>query len=268
MQVTNEQYPPTPPLSGLPSPPPSTAADGDDAFLGRTPGAIGSGTAKIGLIDGHQLSLEYLRTAFKSVVPDLSVCPFASVQDFLARPAEDFDLIIYFWHANDASAMGAIRAASAACRASADIPLIVLSDAEETQHPKTVRLILQNGARGFIPTRTMGIHMALAAIRLVGAGGTFAPQELLPSGTSDRAPALPDAARKHRLTARQMAVLSHLHQGKANKIIAHELTMSESTVKVHVRNIMRKVGATNRTQAVYKAQTLWDTAAYASMPEL
>ncbi len=53
-----------------------------------------------------------------------------------------------------------------------------------------------------------------------------------------------------------MAVLSHLQQGKANKIIAHELSMSESTVKVHVRNIMRKVGATNRTQAAYKARQM------------
>ncbi len=53
-------------------------------------------------------------------------------------------------------------------------------------------------------------------------------------------------------------VFRHLKQGKANKIIAHELGMSESTVKVHVRNIMRKMGATNRTQAAYKAQGLWE----------
>jgi DNA-binding NarL/FixJ family response regulator len=42
--------------------------------------------------------------------------------------------------------------------------------------------------------------------------------------------------------------------GKPNKIIAYELGMSESTVKVHVRNIMQKMGATNRTQAAYKGQ--------------
>ena len=57
------------------------------------------------------------------------------------------------------------------------------------------------------------------------------------------------------LTTRQIAVLSHLQQGKANKIIAHELRMSESTVKVHVRNIMRKMGATNRTQAAVQGHT-------------
>ena len=58
------------------------------------------------------------------------------------------------------------------------------------------------------------------------------------------------------MTPRQTTVLSLLQQGKANKIIAYELGMSESTVKVHIRNIMRKMGATNRTQAIYKLQQL------------
>ncbi len=48
--------------------------------------------------------------------------------------------------------------------------------------------------------------------------------------------------------------------GNANKVIAYQMNMSESTVKVHVRNIMRKVGATNRTQAVYLARCLYDNA--------
>ena len=64
-----------------------------------------------------------------------------------------------------------------------------------------------------------------------------------------------------------MAVLAQLRQGKANKLIAHELSMSESTVKVHVRNIMRKMGATNRTQAVYKAQQLSNHSECAALSE-
>ena len=40
--------------------------------------------------------------------------------------------------------------------------------------------------------------------------------------------------------------------GKPNKIIAYELNMQESTVKVHVRNVMRKLKARNRTEVVYK----------------
>ena len=43
-----------------------------------------------------------------------------------------------------------------------------------------------------------------------------------------------------------------LRRGKANKIIAYELNLCESTVKVHIRNIMKKLGATNRTEVAYK----------------
>ena len=57
-------------------------------------------------------------------------------------------------------------------------------------------------------------------------------------------------------TERQLAVLGHLKQGKTNKIIAHELKMSESTVKVHIRKIMQKLNATNRTEVVCRAHEL------------
>ena len=59
-------------------------------------------------------------------------------------------------------------------------------------------------------------------------------------------------------TTRQAAVIDALRQGKPNKIIAYELKMRESTVKVHVRNIMKKLNATNRTQVAYLVTQLSD----------
>ncbi len=53
-------------------------------------------------------------------------------------------------------------------------------------------------------------------------------------------------------TARQAAVADALRRGKANKIIAYELNLCESTVKVHIRNIMKKLKAKNRTEVAYK----------------
>jgi DNA-binding NarL/FixJ family response regulator len=53
---------------------------------------------------------------------------------------------------------------------------------------------------------------------------------------------------KLRLTEGQRAVFSHLCRGDPNKTIARNLSMTEMTVKVHVREIMRKLGVTNRTQ--------------------
>ena len=51
------------------------------------------------------------------------------------------------------------------------------------------------------------------------------------------------------LTARERQVLEHLQLGASNKLIARQLNLRESTVKVHIRRIMRKLGAVNRTQA-------------------
>ena len=58
------------------------------------------------------------------------------------------------------------------------------------------------------------------------------------------------------LSSREKDVLEGLVAGKANKIIAYELNMRESTVKVHVRNIMKKLHATNRTEVAYLASRL------------
>lgn len=50
-----------------------------------------------------------------------------------------------------------------------------------------------------------------------------------------------------KLTRRQREVLDLLSEGKSNKIIAYELDIRESTVKVHIRNLMRRYKTTNRT---------------------
>ena len=58
------------------------------------------------------------------------------------------------------------------------------------------------------------------------------------------------------MTARQWEVLERLRQGESNKLIGRQLKLRESTVKVHIRQIMRKLGATNRTQAALCAAEL------------
>ncbi|MBK3775355.1 response regulator transcription factor [Azospirillum sp. YIM DDC1] len=141
------------------------------------------------------------------------------------------------------------------------IPLIILSDSDETA---TALEAIRQGAHGYIST-TVGLTMALEAIRMVAAGGIFVPATILHRLIIDQA-GMPDPVRHAalsvpasavngkphltQLTPRQLAVLECLQEGKPNKVIAHELGMRESTVKVHVRNILRRLGATNRTEAV------------------
>ena len=56
-----------------------------------------------------------------------------------------------------------------------------------------------------------------------------------------------------RLTVREKEVLALLAQSKTNKEIASDLFLSEATVKVHVRHILRKLGARTRTEAAVQA---------------
>lgn len=65
-------------------------------------------------------------------------------------------------------------------------------------------------------------------------------------------------------TPRQTEILHCLKRGLANKVIAYELQMCESTVKIHVRNIMKKLRVTNRTQVVSKIWQISDASRSAS----
>jgi DNA-binding NarL/FixJ family response regulator len=91
------------------------------------------------------------------------------------------------------------------------------------------------------------------AIALARAGGVFVPGSciiaLKEAIYANQANARPLAGI---FTPRETSVANALRQGKANKIIAYELNMCESTVKVHVRSIMKKLKATNRTEIAYK----------------
>ena len=109
---------------------------------------------------------------------------------------------------------------------------------------------MKKGAQGYIVSNTT-LEIATAAIRFVAVGGTYVPASVLLPSYAPTAGALTHAGAPSFFTARQAAVVEGLRKGKANKVIAYELAMCESTVKVHVRKIMRKLKATNRTQVAY-----------------
>jgi DNA-binding NarL/FixJ family response regulator len=62
------------------------------------------------------------------------------------------------------------------------------------------------------------------------------------------------------VTTRELEVLAALAKGKSNKMIGRELNMREGTVKVHVRSLLKKLNATNRTQLALRAYRALDTA--------
>ncbi len=133
-------------------------------------------------------------------------------------------------------------------------PVILLT---ETDEPSEVLTALKLGVRGFLPS-SVGLDACIEAIRLALAGGVFVPSSAALSAwqrlDTDETPS------ESVLILRQAAVMDALRRGKSNKTIAYELKMAETTVKVHVRNIMKKIKATNRTEAIYKINDLYHSA--------
>jgi DNA-binding NarL/FixJ family response regulator len=129
-----------------------------------------------------------------------------------------------------------------------DVPLVAI--AHEDSIPIVVDA-MRCGLRGYILTSIASVTV-IAAIRLVLAGGTFLPCECL--GFSATAASIAEKSRKRKveekaeLTEREQEILKQLKQGQPNKIIAYQLKISTNTVKAHMRNIMRKLHATNRNQ--------------------
>jgi len=88
----------------------------------------------------------------------------------------------------------------------------------------------------------------LAALSFIIKGGTFFPQSALLGGSPFRR-LRSAAAAQAPFTPRQLSVLAHVQAGMTNKAIGRMLGVQESTVKDHLKVIMRKVGARSRTEA-------------------
>jgi DNA-binding NarL/FixJ family response regulator len=129
-------------------------------------------------------------------------------------------------------------------------PVVVLGDRET---PEYIAEVVVKGARGYIPT-SLSLDLAVKALSLVRVGGAFIPASCLRA--SQLPSAAPSASAQPKIvtfTERQIAVIQAIRVGKTNRTIAYELNMRESTVKVHVRNVMKKLRATNRTQVAFIA---------------
>ncbi|HET6861598.1 MAG TPA: response regulator transcription factor [Pyrinomonadaceae bacterium] len=104
-----------------------------------------------------------------------------------------------------------------------------------------IQRALEAGARGYL-LKSMPPKDMLEAIRQVHAGKKRIPAEI----ASHLAEHMGDEA----LTEREIEVLRAIAEGNRNRDIANKLFISEETVKVHIKHIMEKLNASDRTQAV------------------
>ena len=160
-------------------------------------------------------------------------------------------------------------------RSLADGPLMLLTKLDEsTISDAMISEVTKYGVRGYI-TASSSVEIALAALRLVIAGGIYFPRAVVVDcpdwmpvasedivasqpamSMSEVAPEIPVLAQKTNVlfTERERQVLATLLRGLPNKIIASELKLSQNTVKSHISRIMHKLHAKNRTEAVVLSQ--------------
>jgi DNA-binding NarL/FixJ family response regulator len=126
------------------------------------------------------------------------------------------------------------------------IPVIIVSASED---PATVGRASDYGASGFIP-KSAPCEQIAEAIHTVLNGDLWFPAQ---PGIFSRNEDAELAERLAAFTPQQLRVFTMIAEGKLNKQIAHEIGVTEATVKAHVTMILRKLGVTSRTQAVIAA---------------
>ena len=187
-------------------------------------------------VDDHPLLREGISTLVNSQ-PDMTVVAEASNgRDALAefrKHRPDVTLMdLRLPDMNGIEALAAIRAEFPEAR----VVMLTTSEGDVEIHRA-----LQAGARGYL-LKSMPPSELVDVIRQVHAGKKRIPPEV--------AAQLAEHLGEETLTTREIEVLKHLAGGNRNRDIAEKLFISEETVKVHVKHVMEKLGASDRTEAV------------------
>ena len=209
----------------------------------------GASLVNVLLVDDHELFRSGLKFLLADLVENISFfeAPSCAVAIELAAKSK-FDIVLLDLHLPGISGLAAL----ALLRERIEEAIIVVISAEEDRD--LIRQIIDAGAAGYIPKASSHAIM-MAALRLVLAGGVYLPPhtlaaKLAPLETNSESSNQTDIKN---LTERQIATLRIAMQGKANKVIARELNISEATVKAHLSSVFRALGVKNRTEAVFAA---------------
>lgn len=213
---------------------------------------------KILLVDDHSLFREGLRHVLNGLADDANILEVGSGSEAFASVGRnpDLDLILLDLSLPD---LGGLEILTSLHDKHPEIPVVVLSGSE---HAADIIAAIEAGARGYIP-KSSSSHVLFAALRLVFAGAVYVPPVVFAQPGADAAarpaPKLPDLWHSGQtisdpaalgLTPRQLDVLKLIVEGKSNKLIARELGIEESTVKVHVSPVLKALKVTNRVHAI------------------
>lgn len=208
---------------------------------------------KILIVDDHSLFREGLKLLIREVHGACPIVEAGNLEEALAvaQLNADCDLVLFDLGLPGTCGMDALARFRAL---NGHLPVVVLSG---LCNGETVTQALECGAMGFIP-KTVDSTALHTALKLILSGGVYLPPPTL-MGVCNGSPSRPEvsgAFSSLELTKRQRDVFKLIIQGRPNKLIARDLGISESTVKAHVKPILRALQVTSRVGAILEVSRL------------
>jgi two-component system, NarL family, response regulator len=191
------------------------------------------------IVEDHPVVRAGIRSVLQSE-DDFTIAAEASdADDVVARYEQSgASIVLMDLQLGRSSGLDAIRALLAK---HPDTRIVVLTHHLDDDH---VSAAMSAGAQGYVLKSDDSAHM-IAAMRTVHAGRRYVTPQV--------SEMLAGAFTSSGLTVRERQVISLLARGEPNRAIARILGITEETVKGHVKNILGKLGASNRTEAVTRA---------------
>jgi DNA-binding NarL/FixJ family response regulator len=225
---------------------------------------------KVLLVDDHDPLLTALKQVIRGLGDDVTVVAVPSAAEMRATLRKDrqFDLVLLDLELADVNGFELLSEVRERHPA---LPVVVVS---ASQRSSDVIRAIDHGAMGFVPRRASSA-MLFDALRMVMSGGIYVPPMTMggepvqvaggdtvpdvmrqsapptrPLPPPPEAPAPTPSLEALGLSPQQMEVLMHLLQGRPNKLIAKELSLSPEVVKDEVAAVLSALGVSTRTQAV------------------
>jgi DNA-binding NarL/FixJ family response regulator len=205
------------------------------------------------VVEDHPLFREALGSAVRCATPDADILEAASIDEAFdvlscTKPVDLILLDLSMPGTTGPSGLIRIR------KAFPKVPVVVVSVHED---PQIVASILSLGVSGYIPKSTPKQEIAKSIMEVLR-GSLCMPSRFRDTADGWRSKGQNSQLLKrlHDMTPQQLRVLEMLHRGLQNKQIAHELSICETTVKVHVSEILRKLNVLSRTKAIIEISSI------------
>lgn len=223
--------------------------DGQYQFAGNQPFILGqvsmtSDITKLLIVDGQKLFTDLLQANLISggeFYVESAKCMTEAVNRLQVGASEAYDIVLLEL---DLSEPITVRAVGNIAKLSSPAKTVLFSRHAD---PAFIESCVEVGAFGFIP-KTLSLNAFKSVLNFIASGQVFIPAKMQSTAKGGRDDV------KGVLTQRELSVLGKISIGLSNKQIADCLDLQESTVKMRVRSLCKKLGAANRTQALVNAQ--------------